>query len=221
MLLENRVALITGGASGIGRATAELFAKEGARVVVSDVNIEGGNDAVERIISVGGSAFFVKADIGLMGDVQALTRSNTDRYGRIDVVFSNACHYPMGTATELTEQEWDRTINVCLKARWMLAKCTLPGMVAQGAGVFVITGSVTRCGDSIARILRPRQGGAAGHDTESGARLRAHRSGQRRPARAGAGRGEAAVNINREQMMNDGRIFVGRNHNGDALPGRD
>ena len=142
MLLENRVALITGGASGIGRATAELFAKEGARVVVSDVNVEGGNEAVERIVSVGGSAFFVKADIGLMGDVQALARSSTDRYGRIDVVFSNACHYPMGTATELTEQEWDRTINVCLKATWMLAKCTLPGMVAQGAGVFVITGSV-------------------------------------------------------------------------------
>lgn len=142
MLLENRVALITGGASGIGRATAELFANEGAKVVVSDVNVEGGKESVERITSAGGSAFFVKADIGLMGDVQALVQSSTDRYGRIDVVFSNACHYPMGTATELTEQQWDRTINVCLKATWMLAKCTLPAMVAQGTGVFVITGSV-------------------------------------------------------------------------------
>ena len=142
MLLENKVTLITGGASGIGRASAQLFAHEGAKVVVSDVNVEGGNETVQSISSAGGDAIFVKADVGLMADVQTLVQAGIDRYGRIDVVFSNACHYPMGTATELTEAQWDRSINVCLKATWMLAKHALPHMVEQGSGVFVITGSV-------------------------------------------------------------------------------
>ncbi len=142
MLLENKVTLITGGASGIGRASAQLFAREGARVVVSDVNVEGGNETVESISSKGGDAIFVKADVGVMSDVEALVHASVEKYGRIDVVFSNACHYPTGTATELTEAEWDRTIDVCLKGTWMLAKHTLPLMVEQGSGVFVITGSV-------------------------------------------------------------------------------
>lgn len=142
MLLENKVVLITGGASGIGRASAQLFASEGAQVVVSDVNVEGGDETAELITSDGGDSIFVKADVGKMADVEALVESGVGKYGRIDVVFSNACHYPVGTATELTEAEWDRTIDVCLKATWMLAKHTLPIMVAQGSGVFVITGSV-------------------------------------------------------------------------------
>ncbi len=142
MLLENKVTLITGGASGIGRASAQLFAHEGARVVVSDLNVEGGNETVESIASESGDAIFVKADVGVMADVKALIQAGVAKYGRIDVVFSNACHYPMGTATQLTEAQWDRTIDVCLKATWMLAKHTLPMMVEEGSGVFVITGSV-------------------------------------------------------------------------------
>ena len=142
MLLENKVTLITGGASGIGRASAQLFAHEGAKVVVSDLNVEGGNETVETIASESGDAIFVKADVGVMADVEALIQAGVAKYGGIDVVFSNACHYPMGTATQLTEVQWDRTIDVCLKATWMLAKHTLPMMVEQGGGVFVITGSV-------------------------------------------------------------------------------
>ena len=142
MLLENKVVLITGAASGIGRASAQLFAREGASVIVSDKNVEGGNETVEGIVSESLEAVFVETDVGCMADVEGLVQACVKRYGRIDVVFSNACHYPMGTATELTEADWDVTMNVCLKATWMLAKHALPIMVEQGGGVFVITGSV-------------------------------------------------------------------------------
>ncbi len=142
MLLENKVTLITGAASGIGRASAQLFAREGAKVVVSDKNVEGGNETVESIVSEGNDAVFVETNVGCMADVEALVNACIERYGRVDVVFSNACHYPMGTATELTEADWDITMDVCLKATWMLAKHALPLMVEQGGGVFVITGSV-------------------------------------------------------------------------------
>lgn len=142
MLLENRVALITGAASGIGRASAQLFARDGAAVIVSDKNVAGGNDTVAGIVAAGCDAMFVEADVGVMADVEALVEAGIARYGRIDIVFSNACHYPMGTATELTEADWDRTMDVCLKATWMLAKHTLPRMVERRGGVFVITGSV-------------------------------------------------------------------------------
>ena len=142
MLLANKVAIVTGAASGIGRASAQLFAREGAAVIVSDHNAQEGNETTRRITSEGGDATFIKTDVGLMTDIEALVQESVSRYGRIDVVFSNACHYPMGAATELTESQWDRTIDVCLKATWMLAKHTLPLMVEQGNGVFVITGSV-------------------------------------------------------------------------------
>lgn len=142
MLLQNKVALITGAASGIGRASALLFAREGAKVVVSDKNADGGKETVDSIVSEGNDAVFVETNVGCMADVEALVNACVEHYGRIDIVFSNACHYPMGTATELTEADWDITMDVCLKATWMLAKHALPLMVEQGSGVFVITGSV-------------------------------------------------------------------------------
>ena len=142
MFLEDRVALITGAASGIGRATARLFAQEGAKVVVVDVNETGGVETVERIRADSGEAFFVQADVGQMDQVQAMVQATLDRYGSLDIVHSNAAAYAMGSATELSESDWDRTQDVCLKATWMIAHCAIPTMLAQGSGVFVITGSV-------------------------------------------------------------------------------
>ena len=142
MLLAEKVALITGAASGIGRATAQLFAQEGARIVVADINETGGKETVNAIRQRTGEAIFVHADVSRMGDVEALVQAGLDHFGQLDIVHSNAAAYAMGQATALSEDEWDYTLDACLKATWMLARCAIPTMLAQGAGVFVITGSV-------------------------------------------------------------------------------
>ena len=142
MLLENKVALITGSASGIGRATAELFSRQGARVVVADINETGAAETVENIRKASGEAFFVKTDVGEMASVEAMIKVALDRYNRLDIVHSNAAAYVLGNATETSEEDWDRTLDVCLKATWMIARVALPHMLANGGGTFVITGSV-------------------------------------------------------------------------------
>ena len=141
MLLKDKVALVTGAASGIGRATAQAFAREGAQVIVSDVNETGGQETVESIRAAAGDAAFVRADVGKMDDVQALVQATLQHYGRLDVLHSNAAAYTMGSATGIDESEWDRTINVCLKATWMLAHHAVPSMLDQGSGVIITTGS--------------------------------------------------------------------------------
>lgn len=142
MLLANKVALITGAASGIGRATAKLFARQGARVVVVDVNDEGGRATVDAIAAEGGDSLFIRADVGKMEDVQALIDTAYQQYGRLDIIHSNAAASIGGTAPEISESDWDWTIAVCLKATWMIAHCAIPRMLADGGGVIVITGSV-------------------------------------------------------------------------------
>ena len=142
MLLAEKVALITGAGSGIGRATAALFANQGAKVVVADINAGGGQESVDSIRTAGGEALLVQGDVAKLSDVEAMVRTGIDRYGRLDIVHSNAASFAMGTATELSEEEWDLTIDASLKATWMLARCAMPQMLAQGKGVFVITGSV-------------------------------------------------------------------------------
>jgi NAD(P)-dependent dehydrogenase (short-subunit alcohol dehydrogenase family) len=142
MLLEGKVALITGAASGIGRATAMLFAREGAKLAVVDINASGCQETVDRICDASGEAIAIPADVGRMNEVQAMVETAFMRFGKLDIVHSNAAAHVMGSAIEINEHDWDRTLDVCLKATWMLAHCTLPRIVAQGGGVFVITGSV-------------------------------------------------------------------------------
>ena len=142
MLLAGRTALITGTASGIGAATAELFAKEGARVVAADINESDGDKVARRIRAASGEAIFVKADVGRMDQVEAMVATGIEHYGRLHIVVSNAAKYAVGTPTEISEADWDRTLAVCLKATWMIGRTTLPRMVEQGGGAFIITGSI-------------------------------------------------------------------------------
>jgi NAD(P)-dependent dehydrogenase (short-subunit alcohol dehydrogenase family) len=142
MLLAGKVAIITGAASGIGRATAQLFAKEGAKVIVADINEPGCQKTVEAIRSASGEAVPFAVDVGRMRGVKSLVDTAVTKFGRLDVVYSNAAAYKMGSATEINEDEWDRTLDVCLKGTWMLASHAMPIMLEQGGGVFVITGSV-------------------------------------------------------------------------------
>lgn len=142
MLLAGKVALITGAASGIGRATACLFAREGAKVVAIDISESGGRATVDSISEASGEAIFVKTDVGRKEEIESLIQTCIDHHGRVDILHSNAAAYALGSATEITEGDWDRTLDVCLKATWRLARGVLPNMLSHGGGVIVITGSV-------------------------------------------------------------------------------
>jgi NAD(P)-dependent dehydrogenase (short-subunit alcohol dehydrogenase family) len=141
-MLTGKVALITGAGSGIGRATAVLFARQGARIMVADINEPGGLETVSIIRNNSGDAQFVRTDVGKLEEVEKMVEACFSHFRRLDIVHSNAAAHVPGSATEISEEEWDRTQAVCLKATWMIAKCAVPRMLEQGGGVIVITGSV-------------------------------------------------------------------------------
>ena len=142
MLLENRVALITGGTNGIGRASAERFAEEGAKVVICGRNDERGQDVVRTIEENGGEALYLRIDVGQMSGIKNLIDATYDRFGKLDVIFSNAGIYGMkGSAVDITEEDFDRVLSVNLKAAWMLAHNAFPRMLGDGGGVMIICGS--------------------------------------------------------------------------------
>ncbi len=143
MLLKDKVALITGASSGIGRATASLFADQGAKVIVVDINDARGVETIREIEKKGGEALYLHTDVGVMDQVEAMVMHAIDHYGQIDIVHSNAYASFDGYAHEISEEGWDRTLDVSLKATWMIARGILPKMQGeQGGGVFIITGSV-------------------------------------------------------------------------------
>jgi NAD(P)-dependent dehydrogenase (short-subunit alcohol dehydrogenase family) len=141
-MLMGKVALITGAGSGIGRATAVLFARQGARVLVVDINEPGGLETVSMIRDNSGDSHFVRTDVGRLEDVEEMVEACFTQFGRLDIIHSNAAAHIPGSATEISEDDWDRTQAVCLKATWMISKCAVPRMLKQGGGVIVITGSV-------------------------------------------------------------------------------
>ncbi len=149
MDLENKVALVTGGASGIGRAAALEFAELGARVVVSTgSNVEGGEETVSMIRAAGGDACFVKCDVGSEAEVSALVAAAVEKYGRLDCAFNNAgigpdgVRIPFGPLTDVTEGNWDRIMNTNLKGVFFCLKHELIRMRKQGGGAIVNTASI-------------------------------------------------------------------------------
>jgi NAD(P)-dependent dehydrogenase (short-subunit alcohol dehydrogenase family) len=141
-LLRGKGAIVTGAASGIGRATAELFAEQRASVLLVDVRKEALDRVVSAISARGGQAIGVTADLGQMSEVERVARVTEQNLGTPDVIFSNAASYALGSAAEITEQQWDSTLAVCLKATWMIGHLMLPDMVRKGGGSFIITSSV-------------------------------------------------------------------------------
>src|SRR5579859_1042154 len=110
MRLANKVAIITGSASGMGQIAAEIFAREGACVVITDIAIEAGEAAAEHIRSAGGQAIFVRANVAREAEVQHLVDTTIDTFGRIDILYNNAGIMPDddGSVVDLTEDTWDR-----------------------------------------------------------------------------------------------------------------
>jgi NAD(P)-dependent dehydrogenase (short-subunit alcohol dehydrogenase family) len=145
---ENKVALVAGGSSGIGRATALAFGREGAKVVVAaDINVEGGNETVDMIKKTGGEAIFFKADVSKAKDVESMVGKAVSAYGRLDCAFNNAARdSPLLPTVERTEEMFLRTIGVDLIGVWLCMKSEILQMVKQGGGVIINTSSVTGLG---------------------------------------------------------------------------
>ena len=137
MRLANQSALITGGTSGIGEATALLFSREGAQVAVTGRDEGRGQRVVETIEKGGGRAIFVRADVRKAADCQHAVAETVKAFGRVHILFNNAgIFYPHDTL-ECSEEEWDEQIDVNLKGVFLMSKAALPGMVAQGRGVII------------------------------------------------------------------------------------
>jgi NAD(P)-dependent dehydrogenase (short-subunit alcohol dehydrogenase family) len=137
MRLNDKVALITGGTSGIGEATALLFAGEGAKVAITGRNEQRGAEVVARIKERGGDATFFRADVSQANDCQRAVDDTLRAFGRLDILFNNAGVYYPQTALECSEREWDEQIDVNLKGTFLMSKCALPTMIAQRSGVIV------------------------------------------------------------------------------------
>jgi len=153
MRLADKVAIITGAAGGIGRATAILFAQEGAKVVVVDYAPEGGQETVEMIRRDGGEAIFVETDISKAAAVEKMVQKVVETYGRIDVLFNNAAVTIPASVVDATEEVWDKTMDIDLKGVFLPSKYAIPHMIRGGGGAVVNTASM--CGLVASRNQAP------------------------------------------------------------------
>ncbi len=139
--LDGKVALITGAGSGIGRATAILFAQEGAKVAVVDVDQDGANGAVAEIGAKGGQAFAFKADVSRARDAEAMVAETVRRFGRLDIIYNNAGIFFPAQVHSMSEEEWDRMLSINLKGVFLGCKYALAELMKHG-GVILATGSI-------------------------------------------------------------------------------
>ena len=137
--LEGKVALITGAGSGMGRSAAELFAGEGARVVVTDVVDAAGDETVAAVKAAGGEATFVHADVSRAADCEAMVQCATDTYGGLHVLYNNAGIFPAddGGVLDTPESTWEKVMEINLKGVWLGCRAGIPAMIASGGGSIV------------------------------------------------------------------------------------
>jgi NAD(P)-dependent dehydrogenase (short-subunit alcohol dehydrogenase family) len=141
MRLRDKVALITGAASGIGRATTLLFAREGAAVAAADIDQTGGESVVKQVVDSGGQAIFVPCDVSQAADCQRAVQQTVDAFGGLDILFNNAGTIRRADVLTITEQEWDRAMAVNVKSVFLMSRYAIPVMAERGGGVIVNTAS--------------------------------------------------------------------------------
>jgi NAD(P)-dependent dehydrogenase (short-subunit alcohol dehydrogenase family) len=139
---EGKVALITGGGSGLGRASAVRLAKEGAAIAVADVNLEGGQETVRRVQEGGGHALFIPADITKTEDVKRMVAGTVEAFGRLDVLFPSAGVGAGGDVVETTEEHWDRVLDLDLRGVYLACKNAIPEMREHESGAIVLVASI-------------------------------------------------------------------------------
>src|SRR5579862_2599132 len=133
--LQGKIALITGGTSGIGRDSAVLFAKAGAKVVVTGRRESEGKETIDMVRAAGGDGFFVKGDVSKASDVEAMVQKTVDKFGRLDIAFNNAGIEGVWVPiVEQMEEDWDRVIDINLKGVWLSLKYEIRQMLKQGGG---------------------------------------------------------------------------------------
>jgi NAD(P)-dependent dehydrogenase (short-subunit alcohol dehydrogenase family) len=137
MRLENKVALITGGTSGIGEATAVLFGKEGASVTITGRDEKRGHAVAEKIMNDGGRAMFVRADVRKAEEYRGVVDQTLRAFSRLDILFNNAGVFYPHTILDCTEEEWDLQMDINLKGTFLMSKAVLPHMIEQRRGVII------------------------------------------------------------------------------------
>ncbi len=146
--LENKVVVVTGGSSGIGRSASVLLSRDGAKVLIADVLVDGGEETVRMIKDAGGDAIFVKADVSRAAEVEAFVRKTVETYGRLDCAFNNAGintegdERPLVPLAELDEEVFDRIMSVNLRGVCLCMKYEIRQMLKQGRGAIVVTASL-------------------------------------------------------------------------------
>jgi NAD(P)-dependent dehydrogenase (short-subunit alcohol dehydrogenase family) len=143
MRLKDKVAIITGGGSGIGRATCELFAEEGAKVIVADINTKGGKETVSIIKKAGGEAAFVKADISKEAEAKKLADAAVKKFGKLNILVNNAAAFIFGTVEQATNEDWDKILAVNVKGIAFCVKYAIPHLKKAGGGAIVNIGSIS------------------------------------------------------------------------------
>jgi NAD(P)-dependent dehydrogenase (short-subunit alcohol dehydrogenase family) len=141
MRLQGKVALITGGTSGIGSATAIRFAQEGARVAITGRDAGRGGEVVDTIVADGGQAIFIRSDVRLAEECSRAVEQTLERFGQIDILFNNAGVFHPRTVPDCSEEEWDETIDSSLKGAFLMSKYALPSMIERGTGSIIHTSS--------------------------------------------------------------------------------
>ena len=141
-ILDGKVAIITGAASGIGRATSRIFAREGAKLLLADLQEEGGNETVKMVKDAGASALFMRVDVAKWNDVEAMVAKAVETYGRLDCAFNNAgIDGRGGKIHECTEENWNRVLSINLTGVWLCMKAEITQMLKQGGGGAIVNTS--------------------------------------------------------------------------------
>ena len=158
--LDNKVALISGGATGMGGAASRLFAAEGAKVGILDINARAGLEAVADIERAGGTACFVQADVSRADEVKRAVDEVSAKLGPITVLFNHAGSIVIKPFLETTEEEWDRLTDINVKSMFLVTKAVLPQMIAAGGGAIVCTSSISAVAGTPMEVLYDTTKGA-------------------------------------------------------------